>query len=119
MNHNQDWNPVVWNKPKPKTKNDAVQRGYTISTVQRTTSNAAYKNKIDKKEIDALPKVPKSLGQAIQKARLARKLTQKQLAQQLNIKPHIINQYESGKAIKDPVIISKIRNALQIKGKFI
>tara|TARA_B100001758_G_C18323878_1_gene564766 strand:+ start:364 stop:723 length:360 start_codon:yes stop_codon:yes gene_type:complete len=118
MNHSQDWNTVTWNKPKPKTANAAVQRGYQVSTIQRINPNTVSKNKIDKKEIDTLPKVPKAFGQAMQKARLSKKLTQKQLAQQINVKPQTINQYESGRAIKDPAIISKIRNALQIKGKF-
>ena len=118
MNHSQDWKPVIWSKPKPKTASDAAQRGYNVTTIQRINSNVVSKNKIDQKEIDNLPKVTKSFGQAMQKARLARKLTQKQLAQQINVKPQIINQYESGKAIKDPQIMSKIRNALQIKGKF-
>lgn len=118
MSHSQDWKPVIWNKPKPKTTNAAVQRGYNVSTVARVNPTVASKNKIDNNEIDTIPKVSKSFGQAMQKARLAKKLTQKQLAQQINVKPQIINQYESGKAIKDSATISKIRNILQIKGKF-
>lgn len=39
------------------------------------------------------------LGKAIQQARVAKKLTQAKLAQAINEKPAVINQYENGKAI--------------------
>ncbi len=41
--------------------------------------------------------VSKDLRLAIQQARTAKGLTQKQLATQLNMQPQIINEYESGK----------------------
>lgn len=44
-------------------------------------------------------KVGLSLGKAIQKARAAKKMTQAKLAQAINEKPAVINQYENGKAI--------------------
>ena len=45
-------------------------------------------------------------------ARLAKKLTQAQLAQMINEKPQVIQEYESGKAIPSPQILSKLSRTL-------
>ena len=58
--------------------------------------------------------VDRSLSQAIQQARLAKKLTQKDLATAINEKPQIIQQYESGQAIPNPQILLKLDRALGI-----
>ena len=55
------------------------------------------------------------LGKAIMQGRTAKKLTQKQLATSLNEKPQVIMEYENGKAIPNPQIISKIERALGVK----
>ena len=47
--------------------------------------------------------------------RLAKKLTQAQLAQQINEKPQIIQEYESGKAMPDQKIMSKMERILGVK----
>jgi putative transcription factor len=39
-------------------------------------------------------------------------MTQKELAQKINVKPAIINDYESGKAVPDSKIINKIKKIL-------
>mmetsp|Transcript_39466 Transcript_39466/g.89546 ORF Transcript_39466/g.89546 Transcript_39466/m.89546 type:complete len:89 (+) Transcript_39466:426-692(+) len=59
--------------------------------------------------------VSTDLKQAIIKARNAKGLTQKQLAQQLNMQPQVINEYEAGKAIPNNAIIAKIERALGAK----
>merc|ERR1712118_17152 len=43
---------------------------------------------------------------SLQQARLAKKMTQAQLAQQINEKGTVINEYESGKAIPNGAIIN-------------
>ena len=60
-------------------------------------------------------KVDKSLSKAIMQARTAKKMTQKDLATKINEKPQIIGEYESGKAIPNPQLISKIERALGCK----
>ena len=57
----------------------------------------------------------KELKQAIQAARTAKGLTQKQLANQLQIDAKTINEYESGKAIPNNQVIAKIERALGAK----
>ena len=59
--------------------------------------------------------VPKDLKLAIQKGRTAKGLTQKQLAQQLQMAPNVINEYESGKGIPNNQVIAKIERALGCK----
>ena len=117
MSDFQDWKPVVWSKSKPTSKSNAIQRGYQVKTMSRVDPSISAKNKIDQNELGTLQKLKKSFSQAMQKARIAKKLTQKQLAQQLHVKPQVINQYESGRGVLDPALINKIRNVLQIKGK--
>ena len=54
-------------------------------------------------------KVSSELKKQIQSARIAKKLTQAQLAQLINEKPQIINDYENGKAIPNPQASSPLR----------
>ena len=56
--------------------------------------------------------VDKSLSKAIMQARLAKKMNQKALGTMINEKPQVIQQYEAGKAIPNPQIISKLERAL-------
>lgn len=60
-------------------------------------------------------KISTELKTAIMKARTAKGLTQKQLAQQLNMQPQVINEYESGKGVPNNAIIAKIEKALGAK----
>jgi len=60
-------------------------------------------------------KVDKSLSKAIQQARMAKKMTQKDLATAINEKPQVIGEYENGKAIPNGQIISKIERKLGCK----
>lgn len=52
---------------------------------------------------------------ALQKARQAKNLSQKDLALKINVKQSILTEYEQGKAIPDPQIISKLNRVLGIK----
>ena len=55
------------------------------------------------------------LGKALMKARTAKKMTQKDLGTKINEKPQVIQQYECGKAVPNPQIISKLERALGAK----
>jgi putative transcription factor len=59
--------------------------------------------------------VNKSLSKAIQQARIAKKMTQKELATAINEKPQVIAEYENGKAIPNGQIIVKIERKLGCK----
>lgn len=60
-------------------------------------------------------KVDLSLSKSIMQARTAKKMTQKDLATLINEKPQVIAEYESGKAIPNAQIISKIERGLGCK----
>jgi len=54
-------------------------------------------------------------------ARLELKLTQKDVAQKINEKPSVVQDYESGKAIPNPQILGKLERILgtKLRGMFI
>merc|ERR1739844_147919 len=60
-------------------------------------------------------KVDKLLSKAIMQARMAKKMTQKDLATAINEKPQVIAEYENGKAIPNGQIIVKIERKLGCK----
>lgn len=51
----------------------------------------------------------------MQNARAELKLTQKDVAQKINEKPSVLQDYESGKAIPNPQILGKLERALGVK----
>jgi putative transcription factor len=59
--------------------------------------------------------VDRSLSQALIKARVEKKMNQKQLATAINEKPQVVAEYESGKAIPNGQIIGKLERALGCK----
>lgn len=71
-----------------------------------------YKRLIKKPKIYIMIK---SIMILIQKARADKGLTQKELAQKLNIKPVVINEYETGKAIVDRQLLNKMSGILGVK----
>jgi len=51
----------------------------------------------------------------MQTARLEKQLTQKDVAQRINEKPSVLQDYESGKAIPNPQILGKLERVLGVK----
>lgn len=127
----QDWESVnvgksTLSRPKPKTNAalSSLQRAGLVSAEKRygaggnTSAHSSTVMSARKlEETDELKhgKVDKSLSVAIQQGRMAKKLTQKQLATAINEKPQVISEYESGKAIPNGQIIVKIERALGCK----
>mmetsp|Transcript_5991 Transcript_5991/g.10783 ORF Transcript_5991/g.10783 Transcript_5991/m.10783 type:complete len:131 (-) Transcript_5991:174-566(-) len=122
----QDWDRVVMtkttNKPVKVKPEQAVRDGSEVITEKKF---AAGENKVlpaknmakleNETEELAHEKVPLSMAKAIQKARADKGMTQAQLAQAINEKPQVVNQYESGKAIPEGAVISKMEKALGTK----
>lgn len=93
----QDWNTIVFNnKPKPNTDN-------------KRKPNIQIPNHDKKLE------PPKDLAKKLQQARTANNLTQKQIAQQLQIAVNTYNLWESGRTIPTNLEIAKIEKLLKIK----
>ncbi|XP_031104748.1 multiprotein-bridging factor 1b [Ipomoea triloba] len=133
----QDWEPVVIRKKAPtaaarkdeKAVNAARRSGAEIETIRKsnagTNKAASSSTSLNTRKLDedtenlAHQKVPTELKKAIMQARQDKKLTQSQLAQLINEKPQIIQEYESGKAIPNQQIIAKLERALgaKLRGK--
>ncbi|KAF7974081.1 hypothetical protein HWV62_23965 [Athelia sp. TMB] len=124
-----DWNSttVIGFKAKaPKvTRNASDLNGAVVGTDKKISAggNKAHVGtdhqriaKLDRENEVAPPaKIAPSVGKAIQTARQEKQFTQKDLAQKVNEKPSVIQDYESSKAIPNPQILSKLERALGVK----
>ena len=95
--HN-DWEPVVLKKHKPPP-----------------SPKAPAGPKVENDDVGKIQTTTLELRNQIQSARIAKKLSQAQLAQQINEKPNIIQGYESGKAIPTTQVLQKLRRVLGVK----
>lgn len=129
----QDWEPVVLRKKAPtsaarkdeKAVNAARRAGADIETVKKSNAGgnraASSSTSLNTRKLDdetenlTHDRVPTELKKNIMQARMDKKLTQAQLSQLINEKPQIIQEYESGKAIPNQQIISKLERALGVK----
>ena len=101
MDH-QDWNPVIFKKTEKRTHIDKK-------------SKSIKKLEDDENDDFSHKKVTLELKLAIQQARNARKITQKQLATQMNLPVSIIINYENGKAIPNNRFIANLEKILGTK----
>lgn len=89
----QDWEPVVFTKPKPKKQTSHIPKGppkeYTI--------------------------INKALPLALQQARMGKNLKQVDLAKMLNIDSKVLNSWEQGKSLPDNNVIANMSKHLGIK----
>ncbi|KAL8147605.1 multiprotein-bridging factor 1b [Apium graveolens] len=129
----QDWAPVTLRKKAPtaaarkddKAVNAARRSGAEIETVKKSNAGvnraASSGTSLNTRKLDdetdnlTHDRVPTELKKNIMQARMDKKLTQAQLSQLINEKPQIIQEYESGKAIPNQQIISKLERALGVK----
>jgi putative transcription factor len=123
----QNWTEVKWDKRGERSKNQSkadyikeqTRKNNVTSILKSGSSNSNKVNvvtnfhKIDKEEETfILPKVSMSVSKRIAQARCEKKLTQKELAFKLSLPVKIIQEYENGKAIPNPIILNKIESIL-------
>jgi ribosome-binding protein aMBF1 (putative translation factor) len=101
MEH-QDWNTVTWIKKTEK------------KTILKPAGNLVFK-KLDGNDPEPPKNIDHNLKILIQQARVSKKLSQKQLALQLNIHESIVSKYENGNIVPDKKILRKIFTILNIK----
>eukprot|EP00403_Amphidinium_massartii_P023118 CAMPEP_0178398112 /NCGR_PEP_ID=MMETSP0689_2-20121128/14606_1 /TAXON_ID=160604 /ORGANISM="Amphidinium massartii, Strain CS-259" /LENGTH=143 /DNA_ID=CAMNT_0020018867 /DNA_START=94 /DNA_END=525 /DNA_ORIENTATION=+ len=128
----QQWEPVVWKKAAPKAaaaksdaalavarrKGDEVETNKKFSAGENKSAHGVLPNakKLDEDhETFRHQTVSHDFKIALQQARIAKKMTQAQLASQINEKPSVINDYESGRAIPNGSIVSKLNRALGVR----
>ncbi|KAH6560495.1 hypothetical protein BASA61_010248 [Batrachochytrium salamandrivorans] len=127
------WDDVTVIRKRPETGKSlrtadaltsAQRSGGTISSEKKVGINQNHKGveaskaaKIDRETEDfRVERVGLTLSKAIQSGRLAKCLTQKDLATKINEKPSVVNDYESGKAPNpNQQILAKMERALGIK----
>ncbi|GFH32907.1 DNA binding helix-turn helix protein, partial [Haematococcus lacustris] len=83
------------------------------AAVTTTTGKSAAKLEAETEDFHH-ERVSSTLKTQIVQARTAKKMTQAQLAQAINEKPQIIQEYESGKAIPNPQVLSKLSRILGV-----
>jgi len=110
---------------KDSDLNAARRTGAVVATDKKVTAggNKAHQGtdhqriaKLDREnEVAPPPKISLSVGRAIQDGRQAAGLSQKELAQKINEKPSVLQDYESSKATPNPQILGKLERALGVK----
>jgi len=110
-------------KPKKKKVNPTNNRVVMEKQYRKPLLNEPKKTSIPKLYInpdDDMVRKPKkqisyNFKKALMNARIAKKMSQKDLAHKINVKPYIIAQYEQGSISPNYNVIHKIQNALQCK----
>ena len=115
MDH-QDWKTVILNNPnaaktKTKTKTNIIKK-------KTDDEKTAKLRAIDTEtETFKIPKIDKKISKQISEARCHLKMSQKELANKLNLPVKTIVDYENGKAIPENRLLNKIKNTLKINIK--
>lgn len=121
--HWQHWDSVtVLRKNKRQLKDNGSTKSSLTNnnvTVEKKGGNREIGSKLAKldnaDEAEKIETVSLSLSQKIQQGRAAKGMKQKDLATKINVKPQVIGDYESGRAVPDNKILGKIERALGIK----
>ena len=103
--------------------NAAQRQGLEIETSKKFTAAQNKQHSTDKntakldRETEELhhDTVGLDVGRLIQQGRQAKSMTQKDLAQKINEKPQVINEYENGKAIPNQAVLAKLERVLGLK----
>lgn len=123
----QDWNRITFSGPNNQRRGeqavqDARRKGGAVESIRRNTNNSNRKQPVNMRvaaaedgEVIPVAQLTHEFRVAMQKARTAAGLSQADLARRVNEKQSVINEYESGKAIPNPQIITKIERALNCR----
>ena len=115
MEH-QDWNTVVFNKKKPMQKETTHKKSVHHSTVSSIANKPAWKieQQIDNCEGKPIQYVTREDARKIIDGRVAMKLSQKDLANRLNMSVKEIQEIEACKSVENKAKLSKIKRILNI-----
>ncbi|KAF9313498.1 multiprotein-bridging factor 1 [Podila horticola] len=102
--------------------NAARRAGAPISTERKVASNAPAGEdfrriaKVAESPEIIVPKtVTADVGKIMAKARIEKKITQKELSAVVHEKPSVINDYEAGRAVPNQQVLGKIERALGVR----
>merc|ERR1711997_1426522 len=110
----QDWSTVTLTKNKYNSgKSNKKKKGNQSNDDYKTW---AKRTRVDEEQEDfRTAKIGQNFSVALQRARLKKGWKQQQLAQQLNVRQTVINQYESGKAKPNSALIARLNRILGVK----
>ncbi len=117
MNGHQDFNIIKLSGKNPISNQNNPNK-YNIENKvsdEDKSKNAKLFSIENETENFKIETIPLSICQEMIKGRNAMKLSQKELAQKLNVQQSIIANYENGKAIPDNGMLQKIAKVLNIK----
>lgn len=133
LQQDNQWERTVWVKSGPQGKaaksstavNQARRAGQAVETDKKInaggnksahSSGGMSAAKLDEHtETFKHETVSHDFKLALQQARLAKKMSQQVLAQAINEKPQVVNEYEAGKAVPNGAIIQKLNRALGVR----
>jgi len=117
----QDWKPVVLKKTQKQlmNSNKASKNIITNKNYKANSSSTQLSKKVldDDNDDFKIETVSRSLSVQIQKARIFKKMSQKDLANQMNTQVSIIQSYENGKATPNGEFLAKMSRILGVKLK--
>ena len=122
----QDWAPVVIRNAKlaaAKAPKESVGRdkGHDQrSGLRKLESDTTVSATEEAPPAAKLPRLDTTMRQTMIQARIAQKLSQSDLAKRLNMRPQIINELESGKAIaeNEKSVLQKLQKVLGVALRF-
>jgi ribosome-binding protein aMBF1 (putative translation factor) len=99
-----------------KSEKNMDKRNIEKTSVSKKRGIPQFKKSLDDNlETFTTEKVSYTLKMKIQKARVAAKLSQKDIAQKINVTQKTIQSYENGTAIPDHQVLQKLRRILKVK----
>lgn len=107
MEH-QDWNNFIVN---PKGKNNNIEKKQYVKSKEQQMDENEENGKLSHKKMDS------EFGKSLQKYRLSQNMTQKDIAQKLNIPVKDINEIERGKMKHNGQLMGKIKRLMNKSNK--
>ncbi len=124
----QQWEPIILSSRKSATSSSsstsstairsAMNKGHAIESVERHRGQeTAQRNRSLENDTETLghATVSYDMKVALQRARQAKKMTQKELALAIQEKANVINEYESGRAIPNNQLIARMERVLGMR----
>ena len=116
----QQWNDIIIRKKTTaKDRKKAIQtqtQSQTVITIPRKAANNSVMRKLDQDtDVHVVAKVSQVTRQALMNARIAKGLSQKDLALLLSVKTSVIADWEAGRAQVDGAFLSRLNRVLDTK----
>lgn len=112
--HDQDWTQVVFKRTVAAGGGGGKRASSAACTQSLTSSKPAWKIEQNCENGEKLARIDRDVAKLIVAARVAKGLSQSQLANALNMQPRVIQDVESGKTIDNRDLLAKIKRYLNI-----